>query len=202
MSNRVLNGPVRCFARLRDAVDFYQSRRNVHGRHLQSSVLAFPTSPLVHQGLSPPGTSQTQKAITPGSRACRYGQATHPGGFIMLLLQRACPGFRQQFRAFPRFSGHSEAKIIPCLTRSVSSNSRWKQRQGKDTFAREARVQGLKSRAAFKLLEVALATTSYHPTCADNFSRWTRSTGYSREDKPWWIWQVNERRARHKSMGF
>jgi 21S rRNA (uridine2791-2'-O)-methyltransferase len=27
-------------------------------------------------------------------------------------------------------------------------------RQGKDFFAREARVQGLKSRAAFKLLEV------------------------------------------------
>ncbi|KAI0430702.1 FtsJ-like methyltransferase [Xylaria sp. FL1042] len=35
-----------------------------------------------------------------------------------------------------------------------SSNSRWKQRQGKDYFAREARVQGLKSRAAFKLLEM------------------------------------------------
>ncbi|KAK3682177.1 FtsJ-like methyltransferase-domain-containing protein [Podospora appendiculata] len=37
---------------------------------------------------------------------------------------------------------------------SSSSNSRWKQRQGHDMFAREARVQGLKSRAAFKLLEV------------------------------------------------
>ncbi|KAI0868938.1 23S ribosomal RNA methyltransferase [Hypoxylon argillaceum] len=35
-----------------------------------------------------------------------------------------------------------------------SSNSRWKQRQGKDFFAREAKVQGLKSRAAFKLLEM------------------------------------------------
>ncbi|KAK3937926.1 ribosomal RNA methyltransferase MRM2 [Diplogelasinospora grovesii] len=35
-----------------------------------------------------------------------------------------------------------------------SSNSRWKARQGKDSFAREARVQGLKSRAAFKLLEM------------------------------------------------
>ncbi|KAK0615051.1 FtsJ-like methyltransferase-domain-containing protein [Bombardia bombarda] len=37
---------------------------------------------------------------------------------------------------------------------SSSSNSRWKQRQGNDSFAREARVQGLKSRAAFKLLEM------------------------------------------------
>ncbi|KAI1425026.1 23S ribosomal RNA methyltransferase [Xylaria sp. FL1777] len=35
-----------------------------------------------------------------------------------------------------------------------SSNSRWKIRQGKDVFAREAKVQGLKSRAAFKLLEM------------------------------------------------
>jgi hypothetical protein len=37
---------------------------------------------------------------------------------------------------------------------SSSSSTRWKSRQGKDSFAREARVQGLKSRAAFKLLEV------------------------------------------------
>ncbi|KHN96170.1 Ribosomal RNA large subunit methyltransferase E [Metarhizium album ARSEF 1941] len=35
-----------------------------------------------------------------------------------------------------------------------SSNSRWKQRRAKDTFSREAKVQGLKSRAAFKLLEM------------------------------------------------
>ncbi|KAI1345055.1 23S ribosomal RNA methyltransferase [Xylariaceae sp. FL0016] len=35
-----------------------------------------------------------------------------------------------------------------------SSNSRWKQRQGNDFFAREAKVHGLKSRAAFKLLEM------------------------------------------------
>ncbi|PBP25050.1 FtsJ-like methyltransferase, partial [Diplocarpon rosae] len=39
-------------------------------------------------------------------------------------------------------------------TYSSSSSTRWKSRQGRDTFAREAKVQGLKSRAAFKLLEV------------------------------------------------
>lgn len=39
--------------------------------------------------------------------------------------------------------------------RHASSSTRWKTRQGNDFFAREARVQGLKSRAAFKLLEVA-----------------------------------------------
>jgi len=39
--------------------------------------------------------------------------------------------------------------------RPASSSSRqWRDRQGKDVFAREARVQGLKSRAAFKLLQV------------------------------------------------
>ncbi len=37
---------------------------------------------------------------------------------------------------------------------SSSSSKRWQNRQGRDWFAREARVQGLKSRAAFKLLEV------------------------------------------------
>ncbi|KAI1071101.1 hypothetical protein LB507_009672 [Fusarium sp. FIESC RH6] len=35
-----------------------------------------------------------------------------------------------------------------------SSGSRWKQRQGRDFYARGAKVQGLKSRAAFKLLEM------------------------------------------------
>ncbi|KAH9892243.1 FtsJ-like methyltransferase-domain-containing protein [Xylariomycetidae sp. FL2044] len=35
-----------------------------------------------------------------------------------------------------------------------SSNSRWKQRQGNDFYSREAKVKGLKSRAAFKLLEM------------------------------------------------
>ncbi|KAI1878611.1 hypothetical protein JX265_002788 [Neoarthrinium moseri] len=47
----------------------------------------------------------------------------------------------------------------PCIAAATalrwsSSNSRWKQRQGNDFYAREAKVQGLKSRAAFKLLEM------------------------------------------------
>ncbi|KAF2493759.1 FtsJ-domain-containing protein [Lophium mytilinum] len=37
---------------------------------------------------------------------------------------------------------------------SSSSSTRWKSRQGNDHFAKEAKVQGLKSRAAFKLLEI------------------------------------------------
>ncbi|KAI0554413.1 23S ribosomal RNA methyltransferase [Xylaria curta] len=46
------------------------------------------------------------------------------------------------------------ASVVCNCTRWSSSKSRWKQRQGKDFFAREAKVQGLKSRAAFKLLEM------------------------------------------------
>ncbi|KFY06905.1 hypothetical protein V492_07635 [Pseudogymnoascus sp. VKM F-4246] len=44
----------------------------------------------------------------------------------------------------------------PPLTRqsSSSSSTRWKSRQGRDSFAREAKVRGLQSRAAFKLLEI------------------------------------------------
>ncbi|KAI5462741.1 FtsJ-like methyltransferase-domain-containing protein [Mariannaea sp. PMI_226] len=45
-------------------------------------------------------------------------------------------------------------EIPQCFCRCASSTSRWKQRQGKDAFARDAKVQGLKSRAAFKLLEI------------------------------------------------
>jgi hypothetical protein len=37
---------------------------------------------------------------------------------------------------------------------SSSSSKRWQNRQGRDRFAREAKVRGLRSRAAFKLLEV------------------------------------------------
>lgn len=45
--------------------------------------------------------------------------------------------------------------------RPSSSGARWKQRQGSDPYAREAKVQGLKSRAAFKLLEVSLTRAIY-----------------------------------------
>lgn len=37
---------------------------------------------------------------------------------------------------------------------SSPSSSQWKSRQSRDRFARDAKVQGLKSRAAFKLLEL------------------------------------------------
>jgi hypothetical protein len=67
-----------------------------------------------------------------------------------------------------------------------SSSTRWKSRQGKDFFAREARVQGLKSRAAFKLLEVPDCNLC-HSLFADNVSS-TININYSSLAKPSLIW--------------
>ncbi|KAJ4267433.1 2' O-ribose methyltransferase [Fusarium torreyae] len=48
----------------------------------------------------------------------------------------------------------SVSRQVASSIRWSSSGSRWKQRQGSDAYARHAKVQGLKSRAAFKLLEM------------------------------------------------
>ncbi|KAI1380716.1 FtsJ-like methyltransferase [Hypoxylon crocopeplum] len=57
--------------------------------------------------------------------------------------------------AFPSYAASRPlAHLVSDGVRWASSNSRWKQRQGSDYYAREAKVQGLKSRAAFKLLEM------------------------------------------------
>ncbi len=48
---------------------------------------------------------------------------------------------------------------MPHRPSSSAASSRWKLRQGSDPFAKSARVKGLKSRAAFKLLEL---DTKYH----------------------------------------
>ena len=46
------------------------------------------------------------------------------------------------------------APSLPCHTRSTSSSTRWVARQTRDSYARDAKVAGLKSRAAWKLLEI------------------------------------------------
>ncbi|PHH86670.1 hypothetical protein CDD83_9898 [Cordyceps sp. RAO-2017] len=53
----------------------------------------------------------------------------------------------------------------PLLARAASSSSsaQWKQRQTRDRYARDARVQGLKSRAAFKLLEMDAKYRLFRP---------------------------------------
>ncbi|KAI9764388.1 MAG: 2' O-ribose methyltransferase [Candelina submexicana] len=57
-------------------------------------------------------------------------------GLITKLLAGSCSAFKPQTR------------------HSSSSSKRWQTRQGQDQFAKEAKVLGLKSRAAFKLLEI------------------------------------------------
>ncbi|KAI1826522.1 23S ribosomal RNA methyltransferase [Xylaria intraflava] len=53
------------------------------------------------------------------------------------------------------FAHGSSISIISCdAVRWSSSSSRWKQRQQADVYAREAKVKDLKSRAAFKLIEM------------------------------------------------
>ncbi|KAF2711621.1 FtsJ-domain-containing protein [Pleomassaria siparia CBS 279.74] len=53
-------------------------------------------------------------------------------------------------------NGHIAAAAAAAAVRHASSSSstKWKSRQGNDFFVREAKVQGLKSRAAFKILEM------------------------------------------------
>lgn len=49
------------------------------------------------------------------------------------------------------------------ILKRYSSSKRWQARQLKDRFTREAAVQGLKSRAAFKLLQVLNHVMARHP---------------------------------------
>ena len=51
-------------------------------------------------------------------------------------------------------SGRFAGRIDLNRAASTSSSTRWKARQSQDSFAREAKTAGLKSRAAFKLLEI------------------------------------------------
>ena len=80
---------------------------------------------------------------------------------------------------------------------SSASSRRWQTRQARDSFAINARVQGLKSRAAFKLLEVSklkpaiLSMTFLGKSCPLNRStRSMKNTRYSVEVRQLWIWYV------------
>ncbi|THW08745.1 FtsJ-domain-containing protein [Aureobasidium pullulans] len=63
------------------------------------------------------------------------------------------PPIEQSLLAIPALS-HTHLTPRTCIAHASSSSTRWKTRQTKDHFAREAKVAGLKSRAAFKLLEL------------------------------------------------
>ena len=104
--------------------------------------------------------------------------------------------------------GHSPLQQIGLSVRqygSSASSQRWQTRQAKDKFAINARVQGLKSRAAFKLLEVSklqraiLFMTFLAKSCPLNRTiRSMRSTRYSVEVRQLWIWYLTFHKINNK----
>ncbi|KAJ1326688.1 21S rRNA (uridine2791-2'-O)-methyltransferase [Microdochium nivale] len=96
---------------------------------------------------------------------CRLGRSALP--FVMRLVATAKEAVQAAvlrpcncYSLLARWPGAPKARQpplqprLPGQARWSSSNSRWKQRQGVDFYARQARVQAFKSRAAFKLLEM------------------------------------------------
>ncbi|KAL7946648.1 FtsJ-like methyltransferase domain-containing protein [Trichoderma barbatum] len=75
-------------------------------------------------------------------------------------MLRPCPASPRSLRLILRpwtlISQAAPLSNAPWLsgTRLSSSGTQWKKRQGRDAYVRHAKVQGLKSRAAFKLLEI------------------------------------------------
>ena len=80
--------------------------------------------------------------------------------FVLASAQRVnvnvCPRVAQQ-HSIAALTRWTQPWTANRASSSSSGSTRWKQRQGRDMYAREAKVQGLKSRAAFKLLEVRAA---------------------------------------------
>ena len=56
----------------------------------------------------------------------------------------------------PRDGVYVRKSVLSARHVSSASSTRWKARQSRDRFAKDAKLKGLKSRAAFKLLEVRL----------------------------------------------
>jgi len=70
------------------------------------------------------------------------------------MLCRTVVSFQFTLRSYDRELAALSRASYEFIRRSSSSSKRWQTRAGNDKFSKEARVQGLKSRAAFKLLEI------------------------------------------------
>ncbi|RKF73247.1 rRNA methyltransferase 2, mitochondrial [Golovinomyces cichoracearum] len=87
--------------------------------------------------------------------------------YSQLTLQVSSKSFKGRIQSRAHCSSFLSVLLLCCKpfnrNSSSSSSSRWRDRQSNDVFAREAKVQRLKSRAAFKLLEAGLYIDSkYH----------------------------------------
>ncbi|KAM4065939.1 ftsJ-like methyltransferase [Hirsutella rhossiliensis] len=71
-----------------------------------------------------------------------------------LALGRPPPSLAPPCRCAAAAAAQLSRPGVRPASSSSSSSSRWKQRQGRDKYARDAKVHALKSRAAFKLLEM------------------------------------------------
>ncbi|CAN8105926.1 unnamed protein product [Discula destructiva] len=98
----------------------------------------------------------------PSSRSALLGERllTHALGNLSLATRWTCASCRHHQISptqspSPLSSSHAAAAAAAAAAYSTSSSSsQWKSRQSRDRYARDAKVQGLKSRAAFKLLEL------------------------------------------------
>lgn len=128
------------------------------GNHLQCNLRATPNARLLARLLYPRGllkceceNSQQHKHI----HSFMQSNGIRCAAGAILRRSRLVTGRLSLMRITSQQVGklvsqnHSAHRLS-----SSSSSTRWKSRQGRDSFAREAKVQGLKSRAAFKLLEV------------------------------------------------
>ncbi|EMR82473.1 putative 21s rrna (uridine -2 -o)-methyltransferase mrm2 protein [Botrytis cinerea BcDW1] len=98
-----------------------------------------------------PTISTSGRGILPRFHSCIPGLWNHKAGLAIARgrFAKGENGVENGLRTYTYICMRNASS-----SSSSSSSTRWKSRQGKDWFARAAKVKGLRSRAAFKLLEI------------------------------------------------
>ena len=101
-----------------------------------------------------PTISTSGRGILPRFHSCIPGLWNHKAGLAIARgrFAKGENGVENGLRTYTYICMRNASSS----SSSSSSSTRWKSRQGKDWFARAAKVKGLRSRAAFKLLEVCV----------------------------------------------
>ena len=97
---------------------------------------------------------------------------------------------------------HDSVSYSSSSSSSSISSKRWQARRLRDRFAIGAKVQGLKSRAAFKLLEVdCIYKRTHHYT--KSRTRFMKNLEYSVVDKQWsTLWAIARNRNNKRTEAF